>query len=373
MKMKDPFRFSTMVLLVGLCLVATIVSAKEAVAPAPAKSPTFADQVDRWFDSQQLQISTRYRIIETSAGATASNQWQYKQSYKFRFKFDPKGKYTVNAGVFTGGTSFTGSWNNTGVGKTGTKDDLFQRALYFKQFYFEAKPVKGLEIQFGGLYFIRGEGTEAISYDNDGFIMGERISLKRPKDLFFDEISATFAYLGDLTKPDVFGRFKRLEKSNYHQFLVGKKIGKRAGVSADYSFQSGIETLRQAIKVSAKELKFIDSILFENYERVDVKPDYGLNVMVEKALNKRLNIGPGFATVDRNYGALNGDFYARGNRFYLLATIVLTPEFSLSTQFTRAFHNDFTVANRTRFDIALNYNLLKTLQKAHILKSPPKK
>jgi len=380
--------------IIGLLLGALIccqvlVCQSEVVKTPPApKKKSFADQVDRWFDAQQLQLSTRYRVIETSTDVISTNQWQYKQSYKFRFKFDPKGNYTINAGLFTG-TNFTGSWNNTSVG---TGD--FVGKLYFKQLFFEAKPIKGLELQFGGLYINRGEGSEVISYDTDGYIMGERLSLKRPKQLFFDEISVTYAYLGDVSTPNIFGkvehhdtRFGRLEQSNYHQFLVDKKIGKRAGISADYTFQSGIETLRQAIKVNTKELRFTDSILFENYERLDVLSAYGMNLMFEKPLHKRVTISPGFAYVDKNYSPyspakkspywtitpLNGDFYARGTRFYLLATVVLTPEFSVVSQFTQAFHNDYAIANRTRFDLALNYNFLKSLQRWGVLKSPPKK
>jgi hypothetical protein len=329
-------------------------------------------------------LSTRYRAVETSKNVISNNQLQHKESFKFRFKLDPKANYTVNVGIFSG-NSFTGSWNTTGVG-TGT----FVSNLYLKQFYFEAKPIKGVEAQYGSLYINRGEGTEAVTYDNDGYIDGERLSLKRPKQLFFDEISVTYGRLGDIKVPGFFNRYASLGVSQciYHQYLVDKKIGKRAGVSFDYIYHAGARSFHQAIRVKTKELHFVDSLLFENYERAKYsgsnlpvsawKSAYGFNINGDKALTKRLTITPGITSVDRyygtfkTYGALNGDFYATGNRVYVQATVMLTPEFSIASQFTQAFHNDYTISNRTRFDLALNYNLMKTLQRAGLLKSPPK-
>jgi hypothetical protein len=374
--MKMKVRFS--IVLFAICLGATLGYGQitaNALVPAPKKkAPTFADKVDRWFDVQQLQLSTRYRMIENSKDVITNNQWQHKESFKFRFKLDPKANYTVNVGIFSG-NSFTGSWNTTGVG-TGN----FVSNLYLKQFYFEAKPFKGIEGQYGSLYINRGEGTEAVSYDNDGYITGERLSLKRPKQLFFDEISATYGRLGDIKVPGFFNRYQSLgfSQCNYHQFLVDKKFGNRFGVSADYIYHAGARTLRQAIKIKTKELHFVDALLFENYERTNWKSAYGFNINGEKALNKRLTITPGIESVDRlygtfkTYGPLNGDFYTTGNRVYMQATVNLTSEFSIASQVTQAFHNDYAVANRTRFDLALNYNMMKTLQKAGLLKTPAK-
>jgi hypothetical protein len=362
-------RFALLTFWGVLCCCITCAQTKTDVTTPPLRGKdSFAKTIDRWFDAQQLQVDTRYRFVENDTSQTISNVWQYRQSYRFRFKFDPEGNFAVNAGVFTGGTGFGGSWNNTGAGTVVSQGTSFQGTLLFKQLYFEARPMNGLEVQYGGLFINRGEGTEAITYDNDGYIVGERLSLKRPQDLFFDEISATYAYLGDLATPDVFDRLKRLNQSNYHQFLVGKRIGKRARLSADYTFQWGIETLRQSIKVDTKGLRWIDSILFENYERVDVMPDYGFNLVLGKTLAGRLTLSPGFASVDPNLGVLNGDFYARGNRVYLITRLALSPELSITAQATQALHNDFIVANHTRFDLVLSYNLMKTLQKAGVLK-----
>src|SRR5262249_38132217 len=102
--------------------------------------------VTRWFDLQTATIGTRYRLIENSQGAHIANQLQSFAQFKGRFKFDPDGKYSINAGVFTG-NSFIAGFNDTGIG---TGD--FTSNLYLKQLYFSAKPINGVEVQFGGLY-----------------------------------------------------------------------------------------------------------------------------------------------------------------------------------------------------------------------------
>jgi hypothetical protein len=54
--------------------------------------------------------------------------------------------------------------------------------------------------------------------------------VRRPKQLFFDEVAVSYAYLGDLQQPSFTKRWRRLAESNYHQFMIGKKFGKRASV-----------------------------------------------------------------------------------------------------------------------------------------------
>src|SRR5262249_8832006 len=69
--------------------------------PLPLRSATQTDassgnsKFHRWVEFQAGQLETRYRFIETSAGATAANQWQHKQTFKGAFKFDGDGRYTV--------------------------------------------------------------------------------------------------------------------------------------------------------------------------------------------------------------------------------------------------------------------------------------
>lgn len=316
-------------------------------------------RVCRWFELQTASIIAMYRFQETDRGLTTYNQLQHKEIFKGRFKFDRAGRYSITAGVATG-NSFIGSYINTGVGRGHGATNL-----YLKQLYFAARPIDGVELQAGGLYLNRGESTEVTSYDDDGFITGYRASVRRPGKFFFDEISATYGYLGDLTKPNLNKRFHRLTQSNYHQFLVAKTIGKRATLSVDYTFQSGVETLRQALRIRTKELRFVDSIRFENYQRVDTNPAYGFAVRGEKAIGK-FSAYAGFAAVDRRNGMLNADRLGPGKRVFGYAEYRISPEVSVNIFAARAVANDFPISHRTRIDISLNYNLLKTLQKSGI-------
>jgi hypothetical protein len=330
----------------------------------PAAKKAKPGKGTRWVEVQSATLSHRYRYMENSAGVVTNNQIQHNEGFKGKFKFDKKGNYAINAGLFSG-NNLTGGWNNTGSGK----DKLFTN-LYLKQLYLEAKPFKGIELQYGSLYPNRGENTEITSYDNDLYLMGERVSLKRPKNLFFDEVSATYGFIGDATKPNVNKRWFRLKESNYHQFLVSKKIGKRVSLTWDYTFQNGTETLREAIKVNAKGSKVLDTFLFENYQRTDVKPDYGFAIFGEKALHKRFTVGGGFADIDPNYGGLNADRFNKGKRVYLASKFNITPEFAVQTFVTQAMYNTFAVANKTRLDLIFSYDVLKTLQRAGLLAQP---
>ncbi|MBI1765072.1 MAG: hypothetical protein HYR56_26980 [Acidobacteria bacterium] len=351
-----------LVLMVGQVL-AQIPAASPSPTPAPGKAqakPTLAS-LARWFEVQTATITPRYRWVENSARLTTSNHAQYQDSFKGRLKFDARGRYSLNAGVFSG-AGFTQSWDDTGWGTGHATSNL-----YLKQLYFSAQPVKGVELQIGGLYFNRGESTEITTYDNDGYLVGERLSLKRPRQLFFDEVAVTYAYLGDLTRANLNKRYHRLQQSNYHQFLVSKSLGKRAAVSVDYSFHNGVETLREAVKLNTPELKVLDAVRWENYERLDVNRAYGFALTGEKKAGAQLTLTGGYGHIDRRYDGLNADRFNRGHRLFTLVSYALSPEFTVSTFLARAVGNDYALPNRTRFEVLCSFNLLKGLQRAGIL------
>ena len=333
---------------------------------ASAEKEKSPNPISRWLELQSAILITRYRYIDTSTGVVASNQQQHQENVRGRLKFDPKGKYSLVAGLGTG-NAFTSGYNNTGW-NAGAINVSGSAMLYLKQLYLSAVPVKGVELQFGGILPLRGEVTEITSYDNDAYITGERLSLKRPKDLFFDEVSVTYAYLGDLASPGINKRFRWLDDSNYHQFLVAKKLGDRASVSFDYTFQDGVETLRQGFRVATKELRFIDSVRFENYQRVDYRPGYGYALYAEKALTKSVVAGGGLADIDQEFTPLNGDRYFRGQRLFGNVTWTLLPELNIVVFLDRAVGNDYYLVNRTRFDVVLTYNVFRALQRSASIK-----
>jgi hypothetical protein len=228
-------------------------------------SPSNEGRLSRWFDLQTASISNRYQFIENARGATTASHEQYQVTFKGRFKFDEKGRFSLNAGLFSGRNFFSG-WNSSGWGSSRAASNL-----YIKELYLSAKRARGVELQYGSLYLLHGEATEITAYDYDGYVMGQRITLSRPDKLWLDEISYTTGYLGDFNTPNTNKRYHRLRQVSFHHVLAGKKLGERVRISADYASEPGPrareDVFRQAAKIRMPEAKVIDSFLFENYER----------------------------------------------------------------------------------------------------------
>jgi hypothetical protein len=334
------------------------VAAAQTTAPRPA-APAAVRPLGykRWADVQQFALGLRYRYIDNSAGVRTNDQGQNSTAVKARFKFDRAGHYAVNAGVFSGASN-TSLWNNTGMG---TGDPA--RDLHLKQLYFAAAPIAGLELQYGGLYIVRGEGTEITTYDNDGYVTGQRVTVKRPKQLWFDEISATQAYLGDAKVPDMWNRYHRLTESNYYQILFGKKVGKHVGVSADYTEALGVPTWRSAVAFKAP-MVVLDGLRYEAYARSEVGPTpFGWALTLDKKVGRAAMSG-GYISIDEHYGGLNGDYFGKGNRWFGKASATLFPMLTVTTQYTYALEADYAIANQERFDLVFTYDVLKTFAQA---------
>lgn len=327
-------------------------------SPTPTPQTDAAKEIARWLNIEQLTVANRYHYIENDNKVKASNNDQYQFVGKFRFKFDKAGKYSVDTNLATG-ASFTTFWNATGIG-TG----VYQPDLNLRQLYFDAKPNKVVEVQFGGIYVNYGDLTEAITYDNDSYITGERIQIRAPKKLYFDEVAVTFASLGDINRPDIFHRLRHLDDQNYHQILVRKQFTKAVSATADYTFQSGIDTFHQAVKIKIPPKHFIDTFLFENYERVDPDHSYGFNIFGEKKLNKTFTTSGGFA--DIHIASLNADRFPPGKRLYLTGIARLSREFSLTMYLTQGVGPIAPNIARTRLDIFLTYNILETLKRTKL-------
>lgn len=325
-------------------------------AGKPDKQKSSGEKIKRWLELDGLAVSFRYRHITNNVNLHPADVGQFQFQAKGRFKFDEKGKYSVYGGVSTG-NSLTSGWGSTGWG-TGRA----QTNVYLKQLYFDAKPVKGLEIQIGGIAPTNGENTEVTGYDNDSYIMGERVAVRNPKKLYFDEISFTNAHLGDVAKPSVFRRFKRLDESNYHQFMVRKRLNKNVAFSADYTFESGRDTFRQAVKFSIPRFRLFDTMRFENYQQVDPVTNYGFGVSGEKKVHKRLTLNTGFSRIDTTM--FNGDRYFRGNRVYAGWNLKMTRELSFNGIWIQAVGPLVGASNpRTRLDVILTFNILETLKR----------
>ena len=211
-----------------------------------------------------------------------------------------------------------------------------------------------------------GDGDRDIQFLLAGLLL-EVIEVLAIRDDLDRSIREALAILGDLNRSNLNKRYHRLKQSNYHQFLLSKNAGRRAAMSVDYTFHAGVETLREGVKINLPEAKLLDSLRWENYERLDVNPAYGFALTGEKKLAKRFTLSGGYAQIDRRYDGLNADRFNRGHRLFVLGSYALSPEFTVSTFLTRAVGNNYALPNRTRFEVLFSYNLLKSLQRAGLL------
>ena len=322
------------------------------------------DRIGRWFELQNATLNLRYRVIDTSAGNIATNQVQHRETIRARIKLDASARYTWNFGVFTG-TRFTSGWDNTGWGISGA-----QKNFAFKASYLSAIPFQGIEAQYGGLYIVRGQSTEITTYDEDGYLVGQRVSIKRPRELYLDELSATVGYLTpDPDEIPISRRTRYLnDVPNYRQFLADKKVGTRAGISVDFTHAQGANTWRQGFNLRTPELIVADTIVFELYERINRTPEQGFALTIDKAVRRNVSFNLGYASIDPAFGGLNSDRFHIGNRVFAMGTYTISPEFVASAFITRALGNDVPLPQRTLMNLVVTYNALPALRRTGLFR-----
>ncbi|HYR26826.1 MAG TPA: hypothetical protein VEU30_00080, partial [Thermoanaerobaculia bacterium] len=264
-----------------------------------------------WLDLQSVSFGLRYRALENHLGTHAQNWSDHHQGFKLRLKLDPAARYSLSA-VALNGDTFTAGWNLRGLG------DQSSNRVFVKQLFVTAKPRERMELQYGGLPIVRGESTEITSYDNDGYLMGQRLTL--------GDVTLTAGYLGDLRTPSVTRRFHRLSEVNYGQLLVRRRLTDRLTATADFTHDDGEHTLRQAMVI--RPAKGVDLIRVEAYERLNGSRGAGGAITIEKPFgNTRL--AATFASVDDRYRSVNADRYGRGRRVSFTSTTALSRDVSL--------------------------------------------
>jgi hypothetical protein len=348
-----------------LLLVALIASATAALAQTATAPPADAPAIRRWLDVQQVSAGSRFRWFKNSAEELRSSNLQWQTQLRGRFLFDRAGRYNVNAFASTGAT-FPSSWNNTGGG-LGT----YQGPFNVKQLFLGAEPIKGLQFEVGGLHLNRGEMAEHLTYDNDAYIVGERVTY-RPSRGRVTQISATGAYFGDYNEVNVFKRLERMGDWNYGQALVAFRLHRNVTASVDYTYEDTRDIIREGVNVRMPEsVKLLTALKFEAYQRVSEPRDgYGFNLSGDWRW-KQLSVTTGVMSVDRYYGTptfqpYNGDRYETGTRQYTIATYQITPELAFTAYQTEAFATDFPINLQHRFDVLVNFNATNLLKRAGV-------
>lgn len=344
---------------VAVVAVLLCVSVAGAAAQSADKPPPPA--IRRWVDVQNVHLASRFRWVESSTGRITSSTHQWQPNVRARVLLDPDARYSVHVGAF-GGSQFVSGWNNTGAGLGSFTGDF-----NIKQLFVAAEPLRGLELQAGGLYPARGENTEITTYDNDAYIVGERVTLRRAQGVL-SQLAATIGYIGDLRTPNVFERLDGMGDINYGQVLVGMRVGPRVNVSADYTFEDGRDIIRQGASIRVPEsLAPLRSLKLEAYQRLSDVAGQGVNVSGDFRLTPAFTVTAGLAHIDRNYlipGYMspNADRYERGTRFYSQGTYALTRDLSVGWFHGEAFNVDYDIPNEHRWEILVTINPTATLK-----------
>jgi hypothetical protein len=381
-------------------------STASVTTPNRPANPAWEIGFDRWVDLNYFNYGARYRSTFDSNGARSFDQGQQRLLLDGKFKFDEEGRYGIGFHLSSGRyfnwayANFIGGGQGQFIINTEARMTPFQlyimsalpfengffksggSDLYFRQAFLTAQPIRGIEAQFGGIGIERGVNTEATSYDDDGYMAGERLIVKRPKQIWLSELSYTRAYIGDLYTPNFFGRGQRLAISNYWQILGRKDFGKRIAASADYTYSVPednfptvappyfLKTTREAVFADIHESKVLDKVRFEAYQRLNSGqyaaqfpfPDgKGWALTLSGHVTKKFSIEGGVAHIDINYISniglnaqamilgltMNGDQYGVGKRFFLRPTIPLTHSVSLVGNYSRVFDTNLESSGGT--------------------------
>ena len=355
------------------------------ITPAPAGVPYDRPLTARWLDLTTLSHSERYRNQYGDDGTHYFDDGQQRSVVAGKLKLDEAGNYFIGFRASSGrsfnwayadyaGCGFACSLNNPAVDgnyKNMITDPDTAAAyyadpagvafvegvnsqgweFYVRDLYVSATPVKRVTLEFGSFGIEKGLSTEITSFDDDGYLTGERVRLTDPAHFFFDQITLTSAYFGYFDQPNLFVRGPGFSKSNYRQIAGRKQLSKRVGVSGEYNWISNnarTSTLREAIVVHVAESKVFDNVRLEGYERLSrVAPQgddearrQGFAAVGEKKLGK-FSGDFGVASIDRDYGvyggssfaqevgfSLNGDNYNTGIRIFSHVNYKISPAVS---------------------------------------------
>lgn len=346
------------------------------VQPVAASAPAPKPLTARWLDLKTLTHAQRYRSAFDQNDYRLFGDGQQRSIAEGTFKFDAEGRYTIGFRASSGRyfnwafadyagpgiSARTGPGSGAAASHTPAEGYAIYQAIltdpvgvvtyshlpsngwefYVRELYGSASPVTWGTVEFGSFGIERGLSSEITTFDDDGYLTGERVRLHDAKHLYFDQIGFTNAFLGNVGDPNLFSRGLELKSSNYRQINVIKKVSPRFAISGDYTWLIGTDTLHEAVTAETKELRFADRIRVEAYQRLNtitlqglaVSGGSGFAVALDKKVLPRVDFGAGFASVDEDYTVytgsrfahsigfgLNGDSYSMGKRPFLHANV----------------------------------------------------
>lgn len=396
-------------------LIAPLESPSDTAAPgtvsATTKPAAPTPLLGRWLDLKTLSHSERYRNAYDEGGYHVFEDGQQRSLVEGHFKFDSQARYIIGFRASSGrffnwayadyaGAGFVSRLRDPtffvsvtpaqiqeiGVAEQANPSQAAELKklqsngwqFYVRELSFSATPVKAVTVEFGSFGIERGDSTEITTFDDDGFLSGERVRINDPKHLFFDQVGFTSAFFGDVGLPNLFVRGSDFKTSNYRQVFARKALNQRVGFSGEYTWQLGTDTLREAAVVGTKELKVADSVRFEAYERLNTLDLEGLKlrgasgfaVTAEKKVGTHLAGDFGFDSVDKDYSlyygsriihafgfSLNGDTYGMGNRAFMHASYKINPFMSAFGFYTHAVGDKVLNFNQQGLNAGVTFDL----------------
>ncbi len=311
----------------------------------------------RWLDAQTFTVSGRYDYIEDAGDRTVQNRMQWQAQMHGAFKVDAAGRYRLHAGLTTG-DNFSAGWNATGIG-TGEGS----AKIYLTQLFVAAEPMNGIELHYGSLYPTRGQSTEITTYDNDSYVTAGRVHVRRPHELFFNEIVVSVGYVGYLDTAFVFDRTGAFSRQNYWRVLASKEVLAGLTVSTDYAVIDDDGVMHQGATWRVDQ-PWIDTVKGEYGVRLRGGSHQTSFAFSGEKQVAGVTVLAGYANVDPVFGVLNGDPYGRGNRVFTIGSFPLPLDLSASWFVQKEISPPVTSSNDVRVDLALTWNVLKTLKRA---------
>ncbi len=301
-------------------------------------------------------MAARYRHLQNASGVTTADQLQLRESLRARLTLDARERFSVAIGA-SSGSGFGPSWNSTGIG-TGDAAWPFQ----VRHLSMAVQPAAGIEIQAGSLEFARGDATDVTGYDSDGYVAGERVSVRRRDRLGLDEVVVTAGYVGDFDQPNFFHRSRRLGEWNYAQALALRRLGKAVSLTGEFERRDGAQVVRASIQARTPRLRAVDAITLEVYGRS--KPsDGGFHFGGQKRLGP-VAVRAGLAQVDEDTGHANSDRFGAGRRAYLQLSGSVFPNLTVQLWAGRALGRTAGLRIRTRIDLVAEYDVLGAIRTA---------
>lgn len=314
----------------------------------------------RWLDPQTFTVSGRYDYIEDAGDRTLQNRMQWQAQIHGAFKVDAAGHYRVHAGLTTG-DNFSAGWNVTGVG-TGEGS----AKIYLTQLFVAAEPWNGIETHYGSLYPTRGQSTEITTYDNDSYVTAGRVHVRRPRELFFDEIIVSVGYVGYLDRAFVFDRTGAFSRQNYWRVLASKQVLAGLTVSTDYAVIDDDSMLHQGATWRVAQ-SWVDTVRGEYGVQLRGRSHHTAFAFSGQKQIAAVTTQVGYANVDPLFGVLNGDSYGVGDRLFTDGSFALPLNLAATWFVQKEISPPVTSRNALRVDLGVRWNVLETLKRTRAL------